>query len=125
MYLFFLLILVIILFFISNQNNYNTFLNQKNDIINKLVRQSARWSIASSQDESPFIAVLHANYGAGYLWAIKEFASNEEIYRATGIDVFKFENEIVKNQDKATLKMINACPKYAPYDGYLKNIAMK
>ena len=32
-----------------------------------MVRQAARWSTAADQDESPMIAVLHANYGAGYL----------------------------------------------------------
>ena len=35
--------------------------------IQKLTRQAARWSTAAAQDESPLIAVLHANYAAGYL----------------------------------------------------------
>src|SRR5207237_6958 len=37
-----------------------------------LTRQAARWSTAASQDNNPLIAVLHANYGAGYLWAIHD-----------------------------------------------------
>ena len=35
--------------------------------IRTLLRQSARWALASQQDKSPLIALLHANYGAGYL----------------------------------------------------------
>lgn len=125
MYLFFIFILTIIIFLlISNKNTcYNSFFSTKSDIINKLVRQAARWSIASTQDETPLISVLHANYGTGYLWALKDIATNEEISQATGIDVFKFESEIVKNQDQSTLKMINACPNFAPYEGYLKYVA--
>ena len=42
------------------------------------------------------IAVLHANYGAGYLWALKDIATDSEIQKATGINLGDFENEIVK-----------------------------
>lgn len=38
----------------------------------KLIRQVARWSTAGKQDKNSMIAVLHANYGAGYLWALKD-----------------------------------------------------
>lgn len=41
-----------------------------NNIIKTLVRQSARWSVAASQDTNIMIAVLHSNYGAGYLWVL-------------------------------------------------------
>jgi hypothetical protein len=30
--------------------------------IRTLIRQSARWALAAQQDESPIIALLHANY---------------------------------------------------------------
>ena len=56
--------------------SYNNKILKKN--IEKLVRQSARWSTATKQDKNPLIAVLHANYCAGYLWALKEIVSNEE-----------------------------------------------
>lgn len=41
-----------------------------NNIIKTLVRQSARWSVAALQDTNIMIAVLHSNYGAGYLWVL-------------------------------------------------------
>ncbi len=91
-------------------------------IIEKLVRQSARWSTASAQDESPLIAVLHANYGAGYLWALKDIASDSDIETATGVNAKKLESEIVKVQDDATKKMIRACPEFAPDSTYLTKL---
>ena len=50
--------------------------------IQKLTRQAARWSTAAAQDDSPLIAVLHANYGAGYLWALKDIATAKQIKNA-------------------------------------------
>ena len=88
-------------------------------IIQKLTRQAARWSTAAAQDENSMIAVLHANYGAGYLWALKDIASDKQIEMATGLNAKKFENEIVKTQDTVTTQMARYCPKYAPKSTYL------
>ena len=88
-----------------------------------LVRQASRWSVAAQQDESTMIAVLHANYGTGYLWALKDIATESEIKRATGIDIKKFESEIVRIQDKATIDMIRACPSFGPDPSYLTSLA--
>lgn len=87
-----------------------------------MVRQAARWSTAADQDESPMIAVLHANYGAGYLWALKDIAKDDQIEGAAGIDIKKFTYEIVSAQDRATKKMAKLCPKYAPKESYLTKI---
>jgi hypothetical protein len=88
-----------------------------------LVRQTARWSTAAKQDESAMIAVLHANYGAGYLWALKEIASSDEIEAATGISFNKFQKQILEIQDAATIKMATLCPAYAPPPSYLTSIS--
>lgn len=92
-------------------------------IAKKLVRQAARWSTAAKQDNSSMIAVLHANYGTGYLWALKEIMNNDIIEKNTGIDMMKFESEIVKIQDEATKKMAKLCPKYAPEPSYLTSLS--
>ena len=96
-------------FYISKNSPVNV---EKAKIINKLLRQSARWSVAADQDESPLINLLHANYGAGYLWALMEIASPEEIYQATNIDVFKHSKKISDIQDRATRKVTKACPQF-------------
>ena len=93
-----------------------------NNIISTLVRQASRWSTAAEQDESPLIAVLHANYGAGYLWALKDIATDYQIEKATGINLLKFENEIMKIQDDATKKMASICKDYAPESSYLTKL---
>jgi hypothetical protein len=121
------LLLGIIVMFILFEVKRNCVLsfnkNKLNEIINVLSRQAARWSTAAKQDKSVLIAVLHANYGAGYLWALKDIATPEQIKASTGIDFLKFEREITSIQDEATKKMALLCPKYAPNKSYLSNIA--
>ena len=94
----------------------------QNENIKTLVRQAARWSTAAEQDESPLISVLHANYGTGYLWALTDIATDDEIENATGINMNQFKNNIVKIQDNSTIKMIKLCPSYAPKSSYLTSI---
>lgn len=88
-----------------------------------LVRQAARWATAANQDENPMIAVLHANYGAGYLWALQDIATADEIEAATGINWKRFRASILAAQDAAARKLAKACPGYAPRDSYLARVA--
>ncbi len=104
-------------YLLNNQNNCNL-----NQIIKKLVRQAARWSTAAAQDENSMIAVLHANYGAGYLWALKDIATDKQIESASRLNAKKFEEEIVKVQDQSTKKMASLCPSYAPKPTYLTRV---
>jgi hypothetical protein len=82
------------------------------NMVQILIRSCARWGTASLQDKSPLIAVLHANYAAGYLWAIRDIFTDEEIKKATGINRVEFEKKIIDVQDKATKYMMEVCPKY-------------
>ncbi len=91
-------------------------------VIQILSRQAARWTTAAEQDENAMIAVLHANYGAGYLWALKDIANDQQIKIATGIDMKKFIAHIVAVQDKITKRMARLCPSYAPPRTYLTKI---
>jgi len=97
--------------------------NNDGNIIHKLSRQAARWAVAAQQDKSPLIAILHANYAAGYLWALKDIATDSDIKRVTGIDLNTFENEIVTIQENATKKVIRSCPNFAPTKTFLTKIA--
>jgi hypothetical protein len=97
--------------------------DNKNNIINILIRQIARWAIAAEQDQNIMIAVLHANYAAGYLWALQSIASDSEIKSASGINFKLFENEITRIQDNATRKMASMCPNIAPTNKYLFHLA--
>ena len=95
-------------------------------IIKTLVRQIARWSIAAQQDSNPIIALLHANYGAGYLWAIKDIATHEQVQRITGVDLTKLTTEVVKIQDNATKNLVQKCKLHnGTMNQYLKTIAQE
>lgn len=115
----FLIIIIIILFYCiavySNKNkciNINKQLFSKRKVIQTLIRQACRWSVASVQDTSPLIAVLHANYGAGYLWALRDIATDQEILQVTGVNIDKFKEEIIRIQDLATKKALKVCPNF-------------
>ena len=122
-------IIGILLFYLFVTVNKNCWLRSDSqqlmdEIIKTLVRQTSRWSAAALQDKSPLIAVLHANYGAGYLWALKDVATADQIKRVTNIDLLKFEKEITSIQDKVTKNAIHVCPEYNPTNNvYLSKIA--
>lgn len=102
------------------------FINQeKREMINKLIRQSARWSSAAKNDNNNLIAVLHANYGAGYLWALKDIFSEKEIEEVLGSEDLrkKFENEIIKIQDNITKKTVKDCPNFSGAIDFLAKLA--
>lgn len=103
-----LLIIVCVYWFMYKENTKNT-----SHIISRIMRGSARWALASKQDKSPLVAVLHANYGCAYLWALKDVFNDYEIKLATGINVLEFQNKITDIQDKATKNMVKLCPDYA------------
>ena len=88
-----------------------------------LTRQTSRWAIASRQDINPIISVLHGNYAAGYLWAIKDIADSEQFNNATGIKLKTFEKEIIKVQDNAILKLIKKCPNLKTKKNMLAKLA--
>lgn len=119
------IIIAIIIAFICRDHNNNSDVNANMDEISDiLLQQSARWSIASENDTSPLISVLHANYAAGYLWAFKDIAGNYKPKNLGSGGIKEFEQHIKHIQDAATEKLIIVCPKYAgDVDKYLLNIA--
>ena len=123
--------IVFILFigiYIGYHNSYRTIIlncpKTMETIIKKLIKQTARWSTAAAQDKSPLISVLHANYGMGYLMALKSIATQEQIKQASNINMQKFEAEITNQQDKSTLFAAKNCPNFTKHlNTYLARIA--
>jgi len=79
-----------------------------NDTVQTLVRQIARWTIAAKQDNNPVIATLHANYAAGYLWALKDLVPESSIDSVTNYR--DLEREVLDAQTEATSALTRACP---------------
>jgi hypothetical protein len=120
-----IIILLIIVFALFNKTSIikdTELQREKERIVKTLIRQGSRWATAAEQDMSPLIATVHANYGAGYLWALKDILSQNEIEKYGGIDLMKYEREILKIQDKTTMNNAKLCPGYAPERTYLTSL---
>lgn len=115
LYLMIGIIIGIIIANISNKNNNRGDTLDKNETINTLIRQMSRWSNAAIQDKSPIVSVLHANYGTGYLWSLKDIVTDDDIQKATGLNSKKLTKKITDIQDKTTLNLFKVCPQYANY----------
>ena len=70
--------------------------------LQKLIRQSARYATTAQQDNSPAMAILHANYATAYLYAAKDIGSDTQIHNASGIDVKKFTEHVTNVQAMVT-----------------------
>ena len=79
-----------------------------------LYRQTARYAVASLQDESPVVKSLHANYAMGYLMALKDLATTEQFARATKDNLLSFERKIAGIQDASTVNLVGDCPALVP-----------
>lgn len=119
----YILLLILIVIMVTN---VNTKVNEKDKIIKRLVRGISRYGNATIQDKSPLIGVLHANYSAGYLYALMDIATEKEIMDTTGINIKKLAEVIISNQDKAHKNAILHCPEYETYlDPYLTKLLEK
>lgn len=82
--------------------------------IRTLYRQTARYAVASTQDISPVVRMLHANYAMGYLMALKDISGPDQFRKVTGLDVNTFEHKIARVQDAATLSLVSENPNLIP-----------
>lgn len=105
-----LVIILILAFIIHNLKNNNISKNVQSNNIKKLMRQVYRWYIASIQDNNPVIAMLHINYAVGYLSALMEISSEDEIYKVSGLNIRELQKEVTKQQDKSLLAVFENCP---------------
>lgn len=123
--MFIILFLVIIIFILLCKINSSD-KNKKNEIMNSLGIQSARWTIAALQDNNSFIANLHANYGVAYAMALRSIGTDKEIKKATGIEIQKLEKSTINAQRKAAQQLFKDCPNIIPKDDlYLSLLSQK
>lgn len=120
MYFILLILLLISLLFKCHPLESNSNIKQN---IQSLIRQTSRWSVASQQDSSTFIANLHANYGVGYLSALTDIYTQQQIELYGDIDLKKFANEIISIQDTAARKLISDCPQISAPNKFLAELA--
>jgi hypothetical protein len=121
MYILLGILLLIILCLVAMIFNIKEEQTTINTIAPRIFHQMARWSTAASQDKNPVIAVLHANYGVGYMMVLKDLASDEDLERMLGVEnIRKVFDEVQKIQNNVTLNLANHCTNIFP-DTFLAN----
>ena len=108
--LFFCFLVMFVLFSLMFRQKTHS-LHDKKKQTHALVRQIARWTVASQQDTSPMIALLHANYAAGYLQALELITTEQEINSITNLQ--KLRTLVYNTQDRAARDVFHSCPQYA------------
>ena len=91
--------------------------------IRTLMRHAARWAIAAAQDREPVIRVLHANYAVGYMLALREVASDVEVFELTGYNPYDLFVQLLEVQDEAMQIAMERCPNLIPSPQWLAEIA--
>lgn len=104
------LVIFMFIFLFSKKESYTP----KKDIVDTLSRQAHRWAVASKQDMNPVIKVLHANYAAGYLWALDDIASESEIEASIETSYKNFRHQITNIQEEAVKALLKECPQIDP-----------
>lgn len=108
-----LIVLILLVILLNNKNKKQKTTICKNTVAIKiLARQCSRWAVAATQDKSPIIALLHANYAAGYLWALKDIATDNEIEEVLNTDMKIFIKKIMTIQDASSKLVSNKCPEF-------------
>ena len=92
--------------------------------IRVIYRQMARYLRGAVNDRDLIIAYAHMSYGMGYLWAIEEMATADQITEAIGINHMDVKKEAIAIQDQIIKQVINVCPKLTSNGSLLAKIAL-
>jgi hypothetical protein len=94
------------------------------DRIQTLVQKCASYAVQAQQDTSPVQAMLHANYAAAYLDALKVVSSERQIQQVGSVNLGTFQTHVWNVQKSVTDKALEAVPELAgKVDLYLQSIA--
>ena len=79
-----------------------------------MLRSIERYHYASTQDVNPVVAARHNGYAVALVDSLRDLASDEQVKAATGTDVRKLRQDILKVQDEhegMALKLLAALDK--------------
>ena len=96
---------------------------ERQRVVNILLRGVGRWATAAKNDDSPMIRLLHSNYAAGYLWAILDAFSTNDIEEVSQVPYQKIRDEVSNTQDWSTRLVLKVCPQFGPPESVLTRIA--
>lgn len=75
-------------------------INTNRIIVKKVMKNAIKWTAMAKQDSDPLMALLHANYGAAYVYALKDSVGQKHIIKNFP-DFDKYEKEIMDTQELA------------------------
>lgn len=94
------------------------------DRVQTLIQKCASYAVQAQQDTSPVQAMLHANYSAAYLDALKTVSSERQIQQVGSVNIGTFESHILNVQKSVTDKALQEVPDLAgKVDLYLQSVA--
>lgn len=94
------------------------------DRVQGLIQKCASYAVQAQQDASPVQAMLHANYSAAYLDALKTVSTERQIQQVGSINLGTFESHILNVQKSVTDKALQEVPDLAgKVDLYLQSVA--
>jgi hypothetical protein len=82
-------------------------------ILKKLMVQASEWVTSAKENSNPIISLMHANYAAGYLLAIKNLAKSNDINKILP-NFAKYDEDITNVQELATNNLMKFCPSINP-----------
>ncbi len=90
----------------NNNNNSNNNNNQNtNEKIKYLVKKSAELSYLALENKEPIDAFRLSNYALAYLTVLQEIYTENEIEKATNVNLYKLKNELLEIQNSTMSKL--------------------
>lgn len=94
------------------------------DRVQTLIQKCASYAVQAQQDASPVQGMLHANYAAAYLDALKVVSSERQVQQVGAVNLGTFQAHVLNVQKSVTDKALQAVPELAgKVDLYLQSIA--
>ena len=95
------------------------------DIIKRIIKRAAELSIESTNNINFLSSMKKANYSVGYLNMLRDIMPDSEISNLANVNLYKFAEELEKNQKFNIEKMTLKCSNMSADKKYLFEIATK
>lgn len=92
--------IVALVFWIWYSKSAEPQINYIQIIVKKLMKNAIKWTAMAKQDSEPLMALVHANYGAAYIYSLRDSIGVKQIVNYFP-DFEQYEKEIMDTQDLA------------------------
>lgn len=107
------LLVVVLIAWFADRSRRET-LKTSMPMAHRLIKEASRWGMTSEQDESPYLALIHANYAVAYARAAREAAPETDIAKKLHVDLSELVSQLSDVQEKAVRRLSRVCPDAVP-----------